>query len=193
MPVVLVAAAAALLIVFHSSILWSLGAVLEKNEAPRKAEMIVVIGGDYRGNRILKAGRTGPRRLRPQSARQRGGGRCTARHESDLEIDFAVRRDFPRDEFVAFHYPALNTVDEAARRYRRISASWVCTRISWSPAVITPPVPAGFSRGRAKISRYIQFPLRLLYWQNGEWWKNREGRKLWFNETVKTIADWFRI
>ena len=31
------------------------------------------------------------------------------------------------------------------------------------------------------------------YWQNGEWWKNREGRKIWLLETVKTIADYLRI
>jgi uncharacterized SAM-binding protein YcdF (DUF218 family) len=31
------------------------------------------------------------------------------------------------------------------------------------------------------------------YWRNGEWWKTREGRKLWFLESVKTMADWFRI
>ena len=31
------------------------------------------------------------------------------------------------------------------------------------------------------------------YWQNGEWWKGREGRKLWFTETIKTIADYLRI
>jgi uncharacterized SAM-binding protein YcdF (DUF218 family) len=30
-------------------------------------------------------------------------------------------------------------------------------------------------------------------WQNGQWWKNREGRKIWFSEAVKTIAEHLRI
>ncbi len=180
-----------LLIVFHNSILWSLGAVLEKNEAPRKAEMVVVIGGDYRGNRILKAAELVREGYAPKVLVSGIEGMYGA-HESDLEIDFAVRRGFPREEFVPFHYPALSTVDEARADIGELRRLGVHSYLLVTSEYHTARARRIFAReGKDLEVHSVSAP--ALYWQNGEWWKNREGRKLWFNETAKTIADWFRI
>jgi uncharacterized SAM-binding protein YcdF (DUF218 family) len=191
LPVVLVIAAAALLIVFRNSILWSLGAALERNEAPRKAQMVVVIGGDYRGNRILKAAELVHEGYAPKVLVSGVEGMYGA-HESDLEIDYAVRRGFPREEFVAFHYPALNTVDEARADIGELRRLGVHSYLLVTSGYHTARARRIFAReGKDLEVHSISAP--ALYWQNGEWWKNREGRKLWFNEMVKTIADFFRI
>ena len=31
------------------------------------------------------------------------------------------------------------------------------------------------------------------FWAQGRWWTNREGRKIWFFATVKSIADYLDI
>jgi uncharacterized SAM-binding protein YcdF (DUF218 family) len=191
LPVALVVAAVALLIVFHNSILWSLGAVLEKNEVPRKAGMVVVIGGDYRGNRILKAAELVRDGYAPKVLVSGVEGMYGA-HESDLEIDYAVRHGFPREEFVAFHYPALSTVDEARADIGELRRLGVHSYLLVTSGYHTARARRIFAReGKDLEVHSISAP--ALYWQNGEWWKNREGRKLWFNETVKTVADFFRI
>ena len=191
LPVVLVVVAIALLIVFHNSILWSLGTLLEKNEAPRKSGMVVVIGGDYRGNRILKAAELVQKGYAPRVLVSGTEG-MYGTHESDLEIDFAVRHGFPRDEFIAFHYPALSTVDEAQADIGELRRLGVHSYLLVTSPYHTARARRIFAReGKDLDVHSISAP--DLYWQNGEWWRNREGRKLWFTETLKTFADFFRI
>jgi uncharacterized SAM-binding protein YcdF (DUF218 family) len=191
LPLVFVVVALALLIVFHNSILWSFGALLEKNEAPRKSGMVVVIGGDYRGNRILKAAELVQKGYAPRVLVSGTEGMYGA-HESDLEIDFAVRHGFPRDEFIAFHYPALSTVDEAQADIGELRRLGVHSYLLVTSPYHTARARRIFAReGKDLDVHSISAP--DLYWQNGEWWRSREGRKLWFTEALKTVADFFRI
>lgn len=182
---------AALLLVFSHRVLWSLGAVLDSSEPPQKADMIVVIGGDTRGNRILKAAELvragyGPKVL------VSGQGAMYGRHESDMAVDFAVEHNYPRDEFIPFRYPALSTVDEAAADIRQLRELGVHKYLLVTSAYHTARAARIFRRQGADLEVHI-VSAPDPYWQNGEWWKSREGRKLWFLEFVKTIADWFRI
>ena len=183
--------AVAVLLVFSHSVLWSLGAILDSSEPPQKADMIVVIGGDSRGNRILKAAELvrdgyGPKVL------VSGQGAMYGRHESDMAIDFAVEHNYPRDEFIAFRYPALSTVDEAAADVRRLRELGVHKYLLVTSPYHTARASRIFRREGAGLELHtVSAP--EPYWRNGEWWKSREGRKLWFLEFVKTIADWLRI
>ena len=186
---------ALLLVVFSDRMLWSLGAILDSSEPPQKADMIVVIGGDARGNRILKAAELvregyGPKVL------VSGQGALYGRHESDMAIDFAVAHNYPRDEFIPLRYPALSTVDEAAADIRQLRELGVHKYILVTSPYHTARAARVFRResrreGAGLEVRTVSAP--DPYWQNGEWWKTREGRKLWFMESVKTLADWFRI
>jgi uncharacterized SAM-binding protein YcdF (DUF218 family) len=183
--------AAALLLVFSHRVLWSLGAILDSSEPPQKADMIVVIGGDAHGNRILKAAELAREGYAPKVLVS-GQGAMYGHHESDMAIDFAVEHNYPRDEFIPFRYPALSTADEAAADIRQLRELGVHKYL-----LVTGPYHTARA---ARIFRRLGSGLEVHtvsapepYWQNGEWWKNREGRKLWFQEFVKTIADWFRI
>jgi uncharacterized SAM-binding protein YcdF (DUF218 family) len=187
--------AAALLLVFSYRILWSLGAILDSSEAPQKADMLVVIGGDARGNRILRAGELVREGYAPKVLVS-GQGAMYGHHESDLAIDFAVAHNYPRDEFIPFRYPALSTVDEAAADIRQLRELGVHKYLLVTSPYHTARAARIFRRegrreGAGLEVRTVSAP--DPYWQNGEWWKSREGRKLWFLEAVKTLADWFRI
>jgi uncharacterized SAM-binding protein YcdF (DUF218 family) len=187
--------AAALLLVFSNRVLWSLGAMLDNSEPPQKADMIVVIGGDPRGNRILKAAELVREGYAPKVLVS-GGGAYYGRHESDLAIDFAVEHYCPRDEFIPLRYPALSTVDEAAADIRQLRHLGVHKYLLVTSEYHTARAGRIFRReGRREGAGLEMHTVSAPdpYWQNGEWWKSREGRKLWFLEFAKTIADWFRI
>jgi uncharacterized SAM-binding protein YcdF (DUF218 family) len=182
---------AAVLFTFSNRILWSLGAVLNNSEAPRKADMIVVIGGDYRGSRILEAAELVRQGYAPKVFVS-GMGEIYGHHECELAIDFAVQRGYPRDAFVAFLYPAVSTVDEARADTRELRRLGVHKYLLVTSVYHTARASRIFRRESAGLEMHpVSAPDR--YWENGQWWKNREGRKLWFFEAVKTIADYLRI
>lgn len=183
--------AAAVLLVFSSRILWSLGAVLNDGEPPRKADMIVVIGGDGRGNRILTAAELAREGYAPKVFVSGGGG-FYGHHESDLAIDFAVQHGYPRDVFIPFHHPALSTKDEARADIGELRRLGVHKYLLVTSVYHTARAGRIFRREGPDLDVHtISAPDR--YWENGVWWKDREGRKIWFDETVRTIADYLRI
>jgi uncharacterized SAM-binding protein YcdF (DUF218 family) len=183
--------AAALLYAFSGRVLWSLGAILNSNEIPQEADMIVVLGGDYDGSRILTAAELVREGYAPRVLVS-GAGSLYGHHESDLSIDFAVQHGYPRDEFIPFRYPAVSTADEARADLDELRRRGVHKYLLVTSVYHTARAGRVFRREGASFEmQVIAAPDR--YWQNGQWWKNREGRKLWFFETVKTIADWFRI
>lgn len=190
-PGIALVCAIALIYAFSDRILWSLGAMLDGGQAPQKSDMIVVIGGDARGGRILKADELVREGYAPKVLVS-GPEQMYGYHESDLEINFAVQHNCPRDEFIAFRYPALNTVDEARADIGELRKLGVHRYILVTSAYHTARAGRIFRREGAGLEmRVVSAPDR--YWENGEWWKNREGRKIWFYEFVKTIADYFRI
>lgn len=183
--------AVAALFVFSGRILWSLGAILDHSEAPQKADIIVVIGGDARGNRIMKAAELVRQGYAPKVLVS-GQGAMYGHHESDLAIDFAVEHNYPREEFSAFRYPALSTVDEAAADIRELRTLGVHRYLLVTSPYHTARAARIFRREGAGFEMHV-VSAPDPYWQNGEWWKSREGRKLWFLEFIKTMADYFRI
>ena len=183
--------AAAVLLAFSGRILWSFGAILDNGEPPRKADMIVVIGGDAHGSRILTAAELAREGYAPKVLVS-GVAEFYGHHESDLAIDFAVQHGYRRDAFIAFRYPALSTVDEARADIRELRRLEVHRYLLVTSVYHTARASRIFRREGSDLEMHpISAPDR--YWQNGEWWKDREGRKLWFMEAVKTIADYLRI
>jgi uncharacterized SAM-binding protein YcdF (DUF218 family) len=176
---------------FSGKILWSLGAVLDSGEPPQKADVIVVIGGDWRGNRILKAAELARAGYAPRVLVSGLGG-VYGHHESDLAIEFAIRHGYPREMFVAFHYPAVSTRTEAVADIRELRRLGVHKYLLVTSIWHTARAERIFRReGRDLEVHAISSPDR--YWQNGEWWVDREGRKIWFDEAVRTVADYFGI
>ncbi len=153
--------------------------------------MIVVIGGDFTGSRILKGAELAREGYAPKVLVS-GAGAIFGQHESEFAIDFAVQRGYPRDEFIPSRYPAVSTRDEAdadiakmrklgVRKYLLVTSIWHTAR-------------AGriFRREGPGLEEHtIGAPDPM--WHEGQWWEDREGRKLWFFEAVKTVADYLRI
>jgi len=167
--------------------LFALGAMLEASETPQKSDIIVVLGGDYRGNRILRAAELARQGYAPKVLVS-GVGSIYGTHESDLAIAYAVSRGYPRDMFIPVYYAAVNTRDEARAdiadmRRRGMHKYLLVTSLYHS---------ARASRAFRRENNGLEMrsvPAMDPWWANGQWWKNREGRKLWLTEMLKTIAE----
>jgi uncharacterized SAM-binding protein YcdF (DUF218 family) len=181
----------AALYLFSGQILWSLGGLLNASEPPQKSGMIVVIGGDERGSRILHAGELAREGYAPQVLVS-GIASLYGRYESDLAIDYAVSKGFPREMFIAFHYPAVNTRDEARADIAELRRRGVRKYLLVTSVYHSARASRVFRREGQGLEMHPT-PAEEPWWHNGEWWKDREGRKIWFTETLKTLADYLGI
>ena len=151
----------------------ALGRYLVRAEPPAHADMIVVLAGDFSGNRILTRRRFGPPRLRSQSAGERTIG-AYGLHETDLAIPFAVRHGYPESYFIAAaqRFPvhrdeaddvlaALQQAARAPRRHRHQRLSHPPRRQHLSRQSSRPRNPHG---GRARpllhARRLVEEPRR---------------------------------
>ena len=185
------AALVVLALAFHSAILAALGGYLVKADPPRKADIALVLAGDASGNRILKAAELVREGYAPKVLVSGPVGMYDYA-ECDLEIPFAVRRGYPQSYFEPYQHHAHSTQEEADAmlpELRRLGAKTVLL------------VTSDFHTRRAgRIFRRAAPDLTFdvvaapdQYFTPSGWWKNREGRKTFMIEWMKTIAEWFGI
>lgn len=167
-----------------------LGEALVENDGPAKADIGVVLGGDYWGDRIEKAAQLIRQGYIPQ-ALVSGPPGFYGYHECDLAIPFIVRQGYPAADFIAFSHDALSTEAEA-----RVVLAELRRRNVRSYLLITSDY---HSRRAARTFRYIARKMgyepemravtandRLFHLDR--WWQWREGRKTVFFEWTKTLA-----
>jgi uncharacterized SAM-binding protein YcdF (DUF218 family) len=180
-----------ILVIFSGRILWAMGAALGESEPPRQSDMIVVIGGDEHGNRILRGAELVREGYAPKVLVS-GVGDMYGREECDLAIEFAVRKGYAREMFVPLHYAALNTGDEAQADIRKLRELGV-HRYLLVTSVYHSARASRIFRSEGRDLEMHPVPAQDPAWHNGEWWKDREGRKLWFVEALKTAAGYLGI
>jgi uncharacterized SAM-binding protein YcdF (DUF218 family) len=184
----IVAAAVALALLFHARILGALGSYLVHDEPPRRADVILVLAGDGSGGRILKGAELVRQGYAPKAIVS--GPAIYAVHECDLAIAFAERAGYPASYFTHFEHDAFSTVEEAhdaAPLLRSLGAKQVLL------------VTSNFHTRRAgKIFRAAMPDISFNVVGSSDshftpqgWWKDREGRKTFVFEWMKTASEWF--
>lgn len=163
------------------------GRELVHSEAPQKADIVSVIGGDYKGNRITKAAELVRQGYAPKVLVSGAGGQY-GHLESELAIAYAVEKGYPRNIFIGLEYPALSTTDEARAVTARLRQMGVHKYLLVTSDFHTARAARVFRREAPDLEVH---PIAAPDpdWNNGHWWSSREGRKLWFFETAKTVAD----
>jgi uncharacterized SAM-binding protein YcdF (DUF218 family) len=158
---------------------------------PAKAELAVVLAGDYRGNRILKGAELVKLGFVPRVLVSGPDGHYDT-DESDLAIRFAVKRGYPRDWFVPFLNQARSTEEEAAAITAELRRRGVRNILLVTSDYHTRRA------GRIFHSRAPGLAVRVIAapdddFQPDAWWRTRQGRKQAFFEWAKTVAGWLGL
>jgi uncharacterized SAM-binding protein YcdF (DUF218 family) len=172
----------------HRIWLPALGGYLVQAEPPAHSDIIVVLAGDFTGNRILTSGDLVRRGFAPK-ALVSGPAGAYGQHECDLAIPFATRHGFPESYFIPMPHDARSTTAEAeviipelrrrhARKIELVTSSYH-TRRAWK---------AFRSQAQDLEFHMVEAPDRDF--TPGGWWKTRDGRKVFLNEWMKTVATW---
>lgn len=149
--------------------------------------MVVVLAGDDTGTRILKAAELVKQGHAP-AVLVSGPVCCYGKHESDLAIEYAVARGYPREWFIPLPLVSHSTREEAPIVVRALERLKVARFL-----LVTSDY---HSRRAARVYRALVSPgsFRIVasdsgYLGNG-WWRSRENRKQVAMEWMKTIAYW---
>ncbi|MCL5742915.1 MAG: YdcF family protein [Acidobacteria bacterium] len=161
---------------------------LVRAEAPESAEVAVVPGGDFYGNRVLTAADLA-RGGYVKKVLVSGPSGAYGRYECDLAIEFAVRQGHRAEDFIPMPNLARSTREEASLVVDELRRMGVHKFLL---------VTSNYHTRRAgviyrSLARDLQFRVVAApdaYFHPEEWWKSREGRKMLFFEWSKTIAEW---
>ena len=173
------------------SILSGIGSFLVQAESPCHASLIVVLGGDWYGNRILKAAQLVGEGYAPHVLVS-GQGSLYRYHESDVAVDFAVQHGYAEAIFDKLRYPALSTRDEVLAIVRELR-----TRKIDSVDLVTSDY---HTRRAGRIFHQIAPEIHACvvaapdkYFRPDSWWQNRQASKTLFMEYLKTVTAAFGI
>jgi uncharacterized SAM-binding protein YcdF (DUF218 family) len=180
-----------LAVLLRSPILTLVGSYLVRSEAPEKADLAVVLAGDFYGNRVLKAAELVRQGYVPRVLVSGPSGNY-GHYECDLAIPFAVSAGYPESYFIGFKHHAHSTLEEAQAivpEVRELHASHVLL------------VTSDFHTHRAgKIFRVAGPAITWTvvaapdsFFSPQGWWLNREGRKIAVIEWAKTVAEWLGL
>jgi uncharacterized SAM-binding protein YcdF (DUF218 family) len=177
-----------LVVLTHQLWLRAVGGFLVSSQPPFQASIIVELGGDDRGNRILTAARLVAEGYAPRVLVS-GPVCCYGHRESELAIAFAARHGFPAAWFVSFPVQGNSTVEEASEivaelnrlgvgRFIIVTSNYHTRRAGSVYARLVP-------RDRFRVVAAPDWAFRPE-----DWWRSREGRKQCFLEWSKTLANW---
>jgi uncharacterized SAM-binding protein YcdF (DUF218 family) len=162
-----------------------------RSDSPVPADMIVVLGGDFSGNRILAAGDLVHRGFASHALVSGTSGEYGL-HESDLAIPFAVRHGYPASYFIPLPNDGRSTRDEADAVIAALNQMHA-QRIDIVTSDYHTRRAGNIYRAKAPgLDIHLVASPDINFTPDG-WWKNREGRKTFLLEWVKTVANWFGI
>ncbi len=176
-----------LLAATHVWWLTALGRGLVRSEEPVRADVAVVLGGDYYGHRILTASelvRAGyvPRVL------VSGPMGFYGHFECDLAVAFAVRFGYPVQWYIRFPNAATSTSDEARLIVPELRRRGVRRFLLVTSNFHTARAARLFRRAGSDLEmRVVAAPDE--YFQPETWWRSRQARKTVFLEWSKTAAE----
>lgn len=164
----------------------SIGYSLICSDAPRPADLILVLGGEFYGPRVLKGAELGKFGYAPLV--MISGPPYQGRPEGEWAIDFLERRGYPRSLFCSFGHTATSTVDEAiavARELRRRKVRRVLLVTSAYHSRRADVVLRLFTSGIQLTS----VPAPDSHYIPERWWDDPGSREIFFAEWCKLLGS----
>jgi uncharacterized SAM-binding protein YcdF (DUF218 family) len=183
----ILAAAALLLVLFHTPVLAALGNFLVKAGPPQKADIIVVLAGDGFGRRILKAGEL-IKEGYAQQALISGPNGNYGNYECDLAIPFAVKAGYPESYFLHFEHRARSTWEEVQAVTEKLHQMGVKRVMLVTSNYHTRRAGLLFHRAAPDLDISV-VSADDEFFKPDSWWHDREARKIFLYEWMKTVAE----
>ena len=185
--IVCIAIVLALAAATHSWWLAALGRLLVRDDGPAHADIAVVLAGDYYGHRVVRAAELVKQGYVP-AVLVSGPNMLYGFDECDLEIPFAMKSGYPQSWFIHAPNQAHSTREEAAaivpdlrrrgvHRFLLVTSDYHSARAARIYRTAAPDLDM----------RVVAAPDD--YFSAGGWWHNREGRKVFVIEWLKTVAN----
>ena len=165
-----------------------LGGYLVHSDAPVPADMIVVLAGDFTGSRILTAGNLVRQGFAPKALISGPAG-VYGIYESELAIAMAVRNGYPAAYFVAFPNDSKSTASESEAVISELRKLHV-HKIDLVTSNFHTRRAAKIFRSQAPDMEVHVVAAPDRYFTPNGWWKEREGRKTFVMEWMKTVGEW---
>ena len=179
-------------VLFFTRTLWlaGLGWALVTDQAPAKADIAVVLGGDDYGHRILKGAELVREGYVP-AVLVSGPPGYFGLHECDLAIPFAVRKGYPAAWFIPLPIDAYSTTQEAsvvlAELKRRGMHSFLLVTSNFHTARATR-IYRKSEKGMADPPSFRTVASNDEFFSPDSWWRNRQARKIFLSEWLKTLT-----
>jgi uncharacterized SAM-binding protein YcdF (DUF218 family) len=186
---------AAVLVLARDVWLGALGRILVHDDGAGKADIAVVLAGDYWGHRLFKGAELVKQGYVPLVLVSGPPGFYGV-NEADAAIQFAAGNGYPADWFIPLRHTALSTREEAvvvldALKQRNIHSFLLVTSNYHTARARRIYLSAEHERGGGPDLRVVASGDR--FFSAGNWWHNREGRKTVFMEWTKTLTSVFGI
>jgi len=176
----------AILAIRWQAILTSLGGFLVDSQPPQKADLVLVLGGDFWGSRVLIGAELA--RLRYAPIAVISGPPYQGRPEGELAVDFLVQKGYPREIFRVFGHDSGSTIGEAnalrgelARRHAKrvllVTSNYHSRRAAIVLTLFCPGV------------QFISVPAPDLGYHIDQWWNDDSSRRLFFSEWSKILGS----
>jgi hypothetical protein len=183
--------------VYLSRDLWlsAFGRALVHDDGAAKADIAVVLAGDYWGHRLTKAAELVRQGYVPRVLVSGPPGFYGV-NEADAAIQFAIGKGYPAEWFIPLRHTALSTREEAvvvldALKQRNIHSFLLVTSDYHTARARRIYLNAERHRGGGPDMRVVASGDQ--FFTAGDWWRNREGQKTVFIEWTKTLTSVFGI
>ena len=173
------------LIGWQAELNW-LGSLLVCADAPQPADLILVMGGDFWGPRVVTAAQLGQQGLAPRVLIS--GPTYYSRPEGDLAVEFLVQHGYSRSLFDVFTHDQRSTFGEVlalkgelsrrgAKRVIVVTSSYHSRRCAILFRLFCPGI------------RFVSAPAPDANYRPQQWWKDASSRGLFFSEWTKILGS----
>jgi uncharacterized SAM-binding protein YcdF (DUF218 family) len=174
--------------IFYPPVLTWLARFLTLSQPPQRADLVLVLGGDFWGPRALIGAS-----LAADGYAEKvliSGPLYSGQPESELSIRFLVEKGFRRDLFISFPNTTRSTIEEGIA---------VCPELNRLGAKSVLIVTSAYHSRRANLVLRLFCPairFRSVAAPDGQfqaenWWKTPRYRVLFFSEWEKILATIF--
>lgn len=166
----------------------ALGRYLVRAEPPVAADIAVVLAGDFSGQRILKGGDLVRQGLAPK-ALVSGPAGMYGLYECDLAIPYAVGQGYPASYFERLPNNSKSTASEAEAVIAELRRRHV-HRVDLVTSNYHTRRAGNIFRSKGPDLEFHVVAAPDRFFLPDRWWKEREGRKTFLIEWIKTVGTW---